>query len=84
MIEKVDIYYHLYVGEKFIVETFSTLQAALDFGRQHQQTCEDCRDKPLKIEKIRVLTETEVIYDETKPTKPVMFHIDPPLDPDYV
>ena len=81
---KVDTYYHLYVGDKFIVQTFATCQAALDFGNQHKQICEDCRDKPLKIEKIHTTCEVSVIYDGNKPAKPVMFHIDLPIDPPYV
>lgn len=66
MKSKVDIYYHLYVGEKFIVERFATRQAAMDFGRQHKYLCADCRDKPIKIEKVRVFTEVVVSYDEAK------------------
>lgn len=70
MKSKVDTYYHLYIGDKFINERFSTRQAAMDFGRNHKHLCSDCLDKPMKIERVRVLTEITVSYDESKPGQP--------------
>ena len=64
MKSKVDIYYRLYVGDDPIIFNFATRQAALNFGKQCKRDRDDCRDKPLKIEKVRVLTETVVSYDE--------------------
>jgi len=81
---KVDIYYLLYIGDKFIIDSFATFQAALDYGKSYKRTNAKHQGEPIRIEKVHIIYETTILYDEAKPTKPVMYHIDPLIDPDYV
>ena len=81
---KNDTYYLLYIGDRFIIDSFAILQAALDYGNNYKQIDAECKDKPIKIEKVHIIYETTIVYDETKPSKPVMFHLDPSIDPDYI
>ena len=81
---KADTYYLLYIGDKFIIDSFATLQAALDYGKNYKRIDAECRGDPIKIEKVHIIYETTIVYDGAKPTKPVMFHLDPPIDPNYV
>lgn len=63
---KVDVYFQVYFAETFIVQNFGTLADALAFALQHRRTCEEHRDSPVKIKKVKVTTESDFVYDDIK------------------
>ena len=63
---KADTYYLLYIGDNFIVDHFATLKVALDFGKNYKRIDAECKGDPIKIEKVRIVYETTIIYDERK------------------
>ena len=60
-----DKYYRLYLGGEVIGTSFQNLTNALEFGNKHRELCNDCQNKPLKIEVVKVVTLTDIVYDET-------------------
>lgn len=67
MKSRVEIQYNLYIGEKLLESNFQTRHQAIRFGKEHKALCQDCKDKPLRVEKIRAFYETTVSYDESIP-----------------
>lgn len=58
-----EILYRVELGD-YHSDDFATEEGAIAVGKLHKEICDECRNKPLTVTKVTIITTTRVVFAE--------------------